>query len=406
MNSIENSTADTLCDELQSCAIEHNLLDRMIGLVCDTENTNIGFYGGACVKFEMMTGKELLRLCCRHHIMELILKKVCYCLLGSNETPHFNFEGLELLKFQWEHLDKSDILPLGEEEFESSSILAALKSQAIEQLKRDSRQERVRDDYEEMNDICLKLLGIETNKKLRVIGASGKARWMAKAILIGKTFLLRHQLDLEPDTLEALRRICIFISTIYVKFWNRVASAVDAPANDLLLMQQLHVYRSYDREIAQVAINSFGEHLWYLGGELITLSLFSEHVSNATKNNIRHRFQENVSSRDESSIRFIIDGTVQFNSLSLEDFIQPRSNFIFQLLGMTPDFLHQDASTWDNTPSYIVAKNMIHETITVINDGAERFLGMADKTIRTQKARKENNFKNLIFSKFDRHSRR
>lgn len=406
LSPIENGLANTLRDELWNCTVRYDLNNRIIGLVCDTENTNTGFRGGTCTKFELKIEKEILLLCCRHHILEIILKKVCYCLLGSNETPHFNFEGADQLKSRWRQLNTADFLPLENEEFEDLPILTALKIQAIDQLKRDAQQQHIRDDYAEINDICLKLLGIQTNKKIRIIGASGKARWMAKALLVAKTFLFRHQLQLEPHICDALRRICIFISLIYVKFWNRATSATDAPVNDLILMQQLHVYRSYDNEVAQTAINSFAEHLWYLGSELITLALFSDQVTSATKNKMRLRFRSDLSGRNEQSLRFIMDETTpQFGDLNLEDFIQPRSFYLFQLLEVTPDFLNQDALAWEYTASYIAIKNIVCSNITVINDGAERILGMADKSIKNQKARKEKNFKDLIFSKFDRNSR-
>lgn len=229
---------------------------------------------------------------------------------------------------------------------------------------------------------------------------------MAKALLVGKTYLFRHQLNLEPDICHALRRISTFISLIYVKYWNRATSAVDAPLNDLLFMKELHLYKPYDSEIAQTAINSFRDHLWYLGSELITLSLFSSNVTSVTKNNMRRRLKANVSDRDELSLKFQIDeNAMPFNELHLEDFVQPRSYFLFHLLEITPDFLLQDASTWEYSPSYNVIKNMIDQIIIVVNDGAERILGMAGMSIKTQKARKENNFKDLLFAKFDRNSR-
>lgn len=406
LNSIENGLADTLREELWNCVNKYDLTNCVIGLVCDTENTNTGLRGGTCAKFELRIVKELLHLCCRHHILEIVLKKVCYYLLGPNETPNFNFEGADQLKNQWKRLNMNDFRPIDNEEFEDLPVLAALKIQAIEHLKRNAKQQNVRDDYSEMNDVCLKLLGVETNKKIRVIGASSKARWMAKALLVAKVYLFREQLNLEAHIRDALKRVCVFISIIYAKFWNDATSAVDAPVNDLIFMQQLDVYKIYDNEVAQTAINSFAEHLWYLGGELITLSLFSNQVSSAIKNKMRRRIQSDLSNRDEQSLRFIMDDNILFEDLSLEDFIQPsRSFFLFKLLEVSPEFLNQDASLWDNIESYVTIKNIVCSTITVINDGAERILGLADRSIRNQRARKENNFKDLLFYKFDRNSR-
>lgn len=170
-------------------------------------------------------------------------------------------------------------------------------------------------------------------------------------------------------------------------------------------MQQLELYEQFDGEVAQVAIASLSEHLWYLGGELISLSLFSSNVSVMTKNRMRSRIQMNVTDRNDSSLRLIVDEETRFSTLGLEDFIQNRSFFLFQLLEVNADFLTQDAATWEYATSYNMIKNVIEQTITVINDSAERLLGIAHKTIKNQSARKESNFKNLVLSKFDKNTR-
>lgn len=69
------------------------------------------------------------------------------------------------------------------------------------------------------------------------------------------------------------------------------------------------------------------------------------------------------------------------------------------------DFLQQNAITWEYIPSYKAIQNVIEQTIIVINDGAERFLGIAEKSINSQRARKEKYFKNLVCTKFDKNER-
>lgn len=66
----------------------------------------------------MKIGKELLRLQCRHHILELVLGHVCEKLLGKSNTPHFSFYGSNEIKTKWEQLDKSQYEPFDEEKFE------------------------------------------------------------------------------------------------------------------------------------------------------------------------------------------------------------------------------------------------------------------------------------------------
>lgn len=403
ISTIPNGSADSISDVLQSSIIKHNLSARIIGLVCDTENTNTGFLGGACAKLENKIIKELLRLCCRHHIMEILLKKVCEKIVGKNSAPHFSFQDSDRIKDQWKNIDKNDYHPLESEDFQRSHILSTLKDQAIIQIQNDSRNPSIRDDYAELNDICLKLLDVRTNKRIRVIGALSKARWIAKALLIGKMFLLRQQLNLEDQLVDKLKRICIFVCCLYVKYWNRSPNVFNAPSNDLSFMRELHLYKAYDEEIAQTAIDTFADHLTYLGGELVVLSLFSSTVQPETKNRLRRRIQSNVTKRDQSSVKFTIDPNTDFMSLNLEDFVTTRSYFLFQLIEIAPDFLQQDAFTWEYVASYTNIKDMIEKSITVINDGAERMLGVADSIIKSQRARKENYFQNLTFAKFDKH---
>lgn len=232
VNCIKDGKADTLSTMLWDVTTELNLSSRLIGLVCDTENTNIGFCGGTCAKFETKVEKYLLRLCCRHHVMEIVLKRVCETLLSTTQTPQFTFEGSDKLKNQWENIDKSDYQPLDEEELTQSTLLRVLRDQALEQISNNAINPGLRDDYAELNDLCLKLLGRRTSKTIRVIGAQSKARWMSRALLIAKTYLLREYLDLNDEIVRKLERICIFICCLYTKYWNRAPNAIDAPVND------------------------------------------------------------------------------------------------------------------------------------------------------------------------------
>lgn len=126
--------------------------------------------------------------------------------LGKTSTPNFSFDGSDNLKTKWHQIDKSSYHSIDEEEFQDP-ILSVLKDEALEQLSRDARSQKIRDDYLESNDISLKLLGVRTTRKIRVIGATGKARWMAKFLLIAKCYLLRDHLQLEDSIWSILHPI-------------------------------------------------------------------------------------------------------------------------------------------------------------------------------------------------------
>jgi hypothetical protein len=60
---------------------------------------------------------------------------------------------------------------------------------------------------------------------------------------------------------------------------RRPSRSGDAAHNDLSLCKTLWKYRTIHLTIAVAAIDKIGQHLWYLSGELVGLSLFSSRVS-------------------------------------------------------------------------------------------------------------------------------
>lgn len=72
-----------------------------------------------------------------------------------------------------------------------------LRNEAVELIQQDGRSENIRDDYFELNDVCLKLLGIGTSRKIRVLGAIGNTRWISTVLFIAKIHLFRGQLSLK-----------------------------------------------------------------------------------------------------------------------------------------------------------------------------------------------------------------
>ena len=60
---------------------------------------------------------------------------------------------------------------------------------------------------------------------------------MVKGIYCLKIYLFREQFKLMVQELKALRRICLFNVTIYVKAWFTAPSSSDALYNDLCLLQ-------------------------------------------------------------------------------------------------------------------------------------------------------------------------
>ncbi|KAF0312113.1 hypothetical protein FJT64_017092 [Amphibalanus amphitrite] len=61
--------------------------DNVVGLCYDTTSSNTGRLKGAVVKLEAMLEKKLLRLECRHHVLELVLGAVSTALFGPTSGP-------------------------------------------------------------------------------------------------------------------------------------------------------------------------------------------------------------------------------------------------------------------------------------------------------------------------------
>ena len=76
-----------------------------------------------------------------------------------------------------------------------------------------------RDDYRELIELSIIFLGRDKEKKpkIRPFGAIHQARWMARAIYSLKICLLQSHFKISMKEKQALRDVCLFIATVYVK---------------------------------------------------------------------------------------------------------------------------------------------------------------------------------------------
>jgi hypothetical protein len=111
-----------------------------------------------------------------------------------------------------------------------------------------------REDYRKFARFTLLLLGddVDVDQGFSVPGSYHRARWMAKGIYCLKIFGFRRQLPLSKREVDLLRRICLFISTIYASFWFAAPLATAAPTNDLMKLQLIEVFSNVDSEISGV----------------------------------------------------------------------------------------------------------------------------------------------------------
>lgn len=371
----------------QAEAIYHALCDwGLEGVVkaCsfDTTASNTGQENGACVLLERLLERKLLYLPCRHHILEIILRAVFEKKLPGTSGPSVAI----FKRFQdfWPQIKQRDF-STGMEEREVIQIFEHDKCALIEYLK--SLTNFARGDYKELAELCLIFLGhfSPENVRFHFPGAMHHARWMSKAIYTLKIFMFRHQFKMNIATKESIRDISSFIVKIYVKMWFSSSLATKAPRSDLNLLKELHEYRKVDADAAEVALNKFLRHLWYLSPEAVAFSFFDEDVSFDIKEKMRQKIKGLRSSVDVDDFddddlyeeedvvpkRITLKRSEIEGIGELDEFISPKTKIFFTRFCIDASFLERPPSKWDTDEGYQQAKAIVSR-IRVTNDTAER----------------------------------
>lgn len=378
---------------------EYNLGERLVGFVCDTENVNSGRFNGVCNLVEIHLEKSLLHFMCRHHIHELVLKAVFREIFGTSTGPT-SITIFKPLIEKWETIKQNGFKyePVDNDLLNSSDELRQLVEESKQALLIHARNKNVRHDYAEITDLCLKFLGIQTQTSFKVVGAVDNARWMNKAIYPLKMFLFRYELDLDDETVKKLQRFCLFVAIIYTKFWNESSISIDAPINDLKFLKEMDNYKEFDREIALAGMIALKRHLWYLGDELVILSLFSKKLSNEEKDMFNLMlFPGAMSRRTCNSLRY--QSTLNnIQDLKIHNFVSIRSTYLLERLEIDMSFLQECAEDWHTLETYHQAEKKIKDLVITVNDGSERLLREAELLINNQKVRSEIALQNTMVS--------
>ena len=101
-----------------------------------------------------------------------------------------------------------------------------------------------------------------------------------------KIYLFQDQFKLSHKERNSLRRICIFLSRVYVRAWSLSSNAIKAPYHDFLFMGKLINYHDIDLEISKAAAKTFSNNLRYLAPETMALALFDDSVPAEVKKNM------------------------------------------------------------------------------------------------------------------------
>ena len=144
-------------------------------------------------------------------------------------------------------------------------------------------------------------------------------------------------------------------------------------------------YRLTLETIFKLAISAIGRHLWYLSEELSPFGLFSEHVSNDTKEIMvqkLHSIHDKNNHKRSIKASLPSEDFINCGKLGLEWFIGPALRFMFTTLRIDTLFMESPNSQWMELPSYQSAKSII-SVIKVVNDSSERAIALAKTFIST-----------------------
>ncbi|KAG7178279.1 hypothetical protein Hamer_G026831 [Homarus americanus] len=334
-------------------------------LCFDTTSSNTGRVQGAVVHLQALLEKQLLRLGCRHHVMELVVRAAASNIFGKTSAPTDPL--FQTLKKRWSQLDHSQYLRLDIANLPESDWLSHLRHRTVSYLL--TVTEWAREDYREAAELTLLVLGVNPPRGTHFLrlGACHHARWMAKIIYYLKIYMFSHQLELSSDLCVKLQRMAIFVSLLYTPAWLKSPVAEDAPVNDLQLHHELLRYRAVDCEVADAVLAVASRHLWYLRPQTIVLSLCSEKLSAAEKKEMATKLSCLEETNDYANDNLVIQQTTR-----LSDLIDERSWMIFKehhVCGTA--WLMSPVEDWEKNEEFMKLKDF-SRSLKVTNDVAER----------------------------------
>lgn len=371
---LENNRGISQAKAVVSAVAEWGATEKIQAMCFDTTSTNTGCYRGACVIIEQLFKRDLLHLACRHHILEVILRAVFECKMGTTTGPHPDI----FKKFcsQWSKLDKAKYRVGIEEDSIKSKIINIDEISGF--LTENLAQQQPRDDYKEFLQLCLIFLGKIPSKDVsfRIPGAIHHARWMAKAIYSLKIYLFRDQFSLTHSQRKCFEDICLFIVNIYVKAWFTAPSPTLAPHSDIKLLKSLVMYREIDCEIAENALSKIQNHLWYLSSEVVAFSFFDESLEKNVKIRMASKltaYDKDYDHGEDRDVKAVLTKE-QINNIldkDLDFFVTPATLRFFERFKIDTDFLMTDPDEWQRNENFVRA-NRIVRNLKVVNDSAER----------------------------------
>lgn len=363
--------AKACLDAIQKC----NLSLQIKGLVFDTTASNTGLHKGACVQIEKALGTELVWIACRHHVMEIMLSKVFFCLFGQSEGPETRI--FKRFKKAWPTINQSTYTAAPDKLFKNS-VSRKLRQEMLDYLPQALQGQQPRDDYKEFLYLSLLFLGGQCgNVSFRAPGPTHHARWMGKGIYALKICLFKDQFQIKPKDVKNITDLALFVSLVYIRYWNEAPLAIRAPYNDIELISTLKTYPN--QNISSEALSAFSRHQWFLSEHLVALSFFDERVTPETKEKMAVNLQRPMLPKLPRRLKVSSDP----QQIKLEDLVTERTHTFFDVLmeegkRKSQSFLTKHPAKWSEDPIFRELRQR-SSRMAVVNDTAERGISLIEK---------------------------
>jgi len=369
MPKLPAGTGAAMATKVEEVLGEWGIKEKVVGMSFDTTASNTGIHTGCCRLLEEALGKPLLNLACRHHVIELILAAAFKEVMGPSSGPTIQL--FKRFREQWPYIPHEDPEAIDNVVDPRIDLVPSWKEASIGAMERGIQSKKVREDYRELCNLSLFYLTGNLRQPIKKPGAFHHARWMAKAIYVLKIRMFRSHVQMTTREGKGLEEIALFVVLLYSRAWMEAGLATEAAYNDLNLVKDLHHFQEINGAIGKTTLTTFSRHLWYLGADLVGLSLFSERISMEEKKKIA---EETRKEKDLDRIRFNKAADQLINS-SLPSLTSSASVRALTLLNIDISFLSLPVDEWEANPAYQKGVSTV-KNLSVTNDGAERGVAM------------------------------
>ncbi|KAI9553649.1 hypothetical protein GHT06_021574 [Daphnia sinensis] len=189
--------------------------------------------------------------------------------------------------------------------------------------------------------------------------------------------MMSERFQMSQNERTEVKRMSTFVAICHSEAFLKSRLSTIAPALDIHYLLLMKLYEKDDKSIAQAALKSILNHLWYLCEETVIFAVFDKKLSPFTRKSMVDKLL--TFPRPESipvgKPKFPADLINKSNvSDSLLSCIGPRSWLLFFLLKIDEelcDWMKAPVECWQHMVGYQKIESFI-KTLEVVNDCAER----------------------------------